>query len=170
MICRLRVTIYSVDYATDELIGKTVRQWARWSISVLNDVANYLILVSEFAESTVLTIAHRLRTVIDYDRVSVLTFLRFRKTKKRYKQVMVLEQGKIIEFDRYGQQVSNSNDEITNLLLCPQACHLVEKFDIPFPFVVQSNGKRGICNIKKISWSLNSSVKISNMSLSPCSP
>ena len=27
--------------------------------------------VSEFAESTILTIAHRLRTVIDYDRVSV---------------------------------------------------------------------------------------------------
>ncbi|RXW15952.1 hypothetical protein EST38_g9897, partial [Candolleomyces aberdarensis] len=38
----------SVDYATDELIGKTIRQ--------------------EFAESTILTIAHRLRTVIDYDR------------------------------------------------------------------------------------------------------
>jgi hypothetical protein len=26
MICGLRVTIYSVDYATDELIGKTIRQ------------------------------------------------------------------------------------------------------------------------------------------------
>ena len=26
MICWLRVTIYSVDYATDELIGKTIRQ------------------------------------------------------------------------------------------------------------------------------------------------
>ncbi|PPQ81930.1 hypothetical protein CVT25_013778 [Psilocybe cyanescens] len=52
----------SVDYATDELIGKTIRH--------------------EFAESTILTIAHRLRTVIDYDRV------------------MLLEQGSIIEFDR----------------------------------------------------------------------
>jgi ABC-type multidrug transport system fused ATPase/permease subunit len=39
-------------------------------------------VLSEFAESTILTIAHRLRTVIDYDRV------------------MLLEQGKIIEFDR----------------------------------------------------------------------
>jgi len=52
----------SVDYATDELIGKTIRQ--------------------EFAESTLLTIAHRLRTVIDYDRI------------------MLLEQGRIAEFDK----------------------------------------------------------------------
>ncbi|RPD54947.1 multidrug resistance-associated ABC transporter [Lentinus tigrinus ALCF2SS1-7] len=51
----------SVDYATDELIGKTIRQ--------------------EFASSTILTIAHRLRTVIDYDRV------------------MLLDQGRIAEFD-----------------------------------------------------------------------
>ncbi|GJE85243.1 multidrug resistance-associated ABC transporter [Phanerochaete sordida] len=51
----------SVDYATDELIGKTIRQ--------------------EFAESTILTIAHRLRTIIDYDRV------------------MLLDQGHIAEFD-----------------------------------------------------------------------
>ncbi|KAG2156756.1 multidrug resistance-associated ABC transporter [Suillus bovinus] len=50
----------SVDYATDELIGKTIRE--------------------EFANSTILTIAHRLRTVIDYDRV------------------MLLDQGKIVEF------------------------------------------------------------------------
>ncbi|CAA7268235.1 unnamed protein product [Cyclocybe aegerita] len=53
----------SVDYATDELISKTIRH--------------------EFASSTILTIAHRLRTVIDYDKV------------------MLLEQGRIVEFDRY---------------------------------------------------------------------
>ncbi|KAI5122627.1 hypothetical protein M0805_008716 [Coniferiporia weirii] len=52
----------SVDYATDELIGKTIRQ--------------------EFAESTIMTIAHRLRTVIDYNRV------------------MLLDEGRIVEFDR----------------------------------------------------------------------
>ncbi|KAI0748272.1 multidrug resistance-associated ABC transporter [Daedaleopsis nitida] len=52
----------SVDYATDELIGKTIRQ--------------------EFAQSTILTIAHRLRTIIDYDRV------------------MILDQGHIVEFDK----------------------------------------------------------------------
>jgi len=52
----------SVDYATDELISKTIRQ--------------------EFSNSTILTIAHRLRTVIDYDRI------------------MLLEQGQVVEFDR----------------------------------------------------------------------
>ncbi|KAI0034681.1 P-loop containing nucleoside triphosphate hydrolase protein [Vararia minispora EC-137] len=50
-----------VDYATDELISKTIRQ--------------------EFSDSTILTIAHRLRTVIDYNRV------------------MLLEEGRIVELD-----------------------------------------------------------------------
>ncbi|THU79589.1 ATP-binding cassette transporter [Dendrothele bispora CBS 962.96] len=58
----------SVDYATDELIGKTIRQ--------------------EFADNTILTIAHRLRTVIDYDRI------------------MLLDQGRIVEFDRPGVLLS----------------------------------------------------------------
>ncbi|KAJ7610419.1 multidrug resistance-associated ABC transporter [Roridomyces roridus] len=52
----------SVDYATDELIGRTIRH--------------------EFKESTILTIAHRLRTVIDYDRI------------------LLLDQGRVVEFDR----------------------------------------------------------------------
>ncbi|KAF7316261.1 Multidrug resistance-associated ABC transporter protein [Mycena indigotica] len=63
----------SVDYATDELIGRTIRQ--------------------EFAESTILTIAHRLRTVIDYDRV------------------MLLDQGKIVEFDSPGVLLKNSHSK-----------------------------------------------------------
>ncbi|KAH7104982.1 multidrug resistance-associated ABC transporter [Auriculariales sp. MPI-PUGE-AT-0066] len=42
----------SVDYATDELIGKTIRE--------------------EFAGSTIITVAHRLRTIIDYDKVLLL--------------------------------------------------------------------------------------------------
>ncbi|KAJ7691594.1 P-loop containing nucleoside triphosphate hydrolase protein [Mycena rosella] len=63
----------SVDYATDSLIGETIRK--------------------EFAESTILTIAHRLRTVIDYDRV------------------MVLDQGRIAEFDRPGVLLRDANSK-----------------------------------------------------------
>ncbi|KAI8972894.1 ATP-binding cassette transporter [Trametes punicea] len=63
----------SVDYATDELIGKTIRH--------------------EFADSTILTIAHRLRTVIDYDRV------------------MLLDQGRIVEFDKPATLLSNPHSK-----------------------------------------------------------
>ncbi|KAF7343123.1 ATP-dependent bile acid permease [Mycena venus] len=63
----------SVDYATDELIGKTIRQ--------------------EFKASTILTIAHRLRTVIDYDKV------------------MLLDQGEIAEFDRPSILLANKSSK-----------------------------------------------------------
>jgi ABC-type multidrug transport system fused ATPase/permease subunit len=56
----------SVDYATDELIGKTVRGYV---LLLWMSAASYFRDTREFAESTILTIAHRLRTVIDYDRV-----------------------------------------------------------------------------------------------------
>ncbi|KZT58208.1 multidrug resistance-associated ABC transporter [Calocera cornea HHB12733] len=59
----------SVDYETDELIGKTIRH--------------------EFADSTILTIAHRLRTVIDYDKV------------------LVLDQGRIAEYDDPARLLAN---------------------------------------------------------------
>ncbi|KAL0959849.1 hypothetical protein HGRIS_011525 [Hohenbuehelia grisea] len=67
----------SVDYATDELIGKTIRQ--------------------QFADSSILTIAHRLRTVIDYDRV------------------MLLDQGRIVEFDKPSVLLSNSSSDFYQL-------------------------------------------------------
>lgn len=51
----------AVDMETDELIQNTIKQ--------------------EFSDCTVLTIAHRLNTVIDYDRI------------------MVLDQGEVKEFD-----------------------------------------------------------------------
>ncbi|KAJ7110239.1 multidrug resistance-associated ABC transporter [Mycena crocata] len=63
----------SVDYQTDELIGKTIRH--------------------EFKASTILTIAHRLRTVIDYDRI------------------MLLDQGKIAEFDRPSVLLADSSSK-----------------------------------------------------------
>ncbi|KAH9976210.1 ATP-binding cassette transporter [Lactifluus volemus] len=73
------VSVYSlpVDYATDELISQTIRR--------------------EFAESTILTIAHRLRTVIDYDRV------------------MLLNQGRIVEFDSPATLLSNHNSKFYSL-------------------------------------------------------
>ncbi|KAH9067580.1 ATP-binding cassette transporter [Lactarius vividus] len=67
----------SVDYATDELISQTIRH--------------------EFAESTILTIAHRLRTVIDYNRV------------------MLLEEGRIVEFDSPTVLLSNRNSKFYSL-------------------------------------------------------
>ncbi|KAI0338006.1 ATP-binding cassette transporter [Trametopsis cervina] len=67
----------SVDYATDELIGKTIRH--------------------EFADSTILTIAHRLRTIIDYDRV------------------MLLDQGRIAEFDKPAVLLADPNSKFHSL-------------------------------------------------------
>ncbi|KAH8822793.1 P-loop containing nucleoside triphosphate hydrolase protein [Flagelloscypha sp. PMI_526] len=63
----------SVDYATDELISQTIRQ--------------------EFKNSTILTIAHRLRTIIDYDRV------------------MLLDQGRIVEFDKPAVLLQNQSSQ-----------------------------------------------------------
>ncbi|KAG8216833.1 P-loop containing nucleoside triphosphate hydrolase protein [Butyriboletus roseoflavus] len=67
----------SVDYATDELISKTIRH--------------------EFDSSTILTIAHRLRTVIDYDRV------------------LLLDEGRIVEFDRPATLLADSNSRFHSL-------------------------------------------------------
>ncbi|CAC5389793.1 ABCC1 [Mytilus coruscus] len=59
----------AVDMETDELIQKTIR--------------------SEFKDCTILTIAHRLNTILDYDKV------------------MVLDQGKIAEFDGPNELLEN---------------------------------------------------------------
>jgi len=67
----------SVDYATDELISKTIRQ--------------------EFVDSTILTIAHRLRTVVDYNRV------------------MLLDEGRIVEFDTPARLLSDPNSRFYGL-------------------------------------------------------
>ncbi|XP_063421679.1 multidrug resistance-associated protein 1-like [Mytilus trossulus] len=61
----------AVDMETDELIQKTIR--------------------SEFKDCTILTIAHRLNTILDYDKV------------------MVLDQGKIAEFDGPNELLEDKN-------------------------------------------------------------
>ncbi|KAJ2599228.1 hypothetical protein H4R99_003797 [Coemansia sp. RSA 1722] len=62
----------SVDFHTDSRIQKTIRG-------------------PEFANSTLFCIAHRLRTIIDYDRV------------------LVLDKGKVVEFDTPGNLMLNHN-------------------------------------------------------------
>ena len=61
----------AVDLETDDLIQATIRE--------------------EFKECTVLTIAHRLNTILDYDRI------------------MVLDKGNIAEFDTPDNLLANAN-------------------------------------------------------------
>ncbi|OTF80881.1 hypothetical protein BLA29_006858 [Euroglyphus maynei] len=61
----------AVDMETDELIQKTIRK--------------------EFSDCTIVTIAHRLNTVIDYDRI------------------LVLDQGQIAEYDTPKNLLNNQN-------------------------------------------------------------
>jgi ATP-binding cassette, subfamily C (CFTR/MRP), member 1 len=67
----------SVDYANDQLIQTTIRD--------------------QFKESTVLTIAHRIETIMDYDRI------------------MVLDAGELKEFDTPEQLLQNPNSLFTKL-------------------------------------------------------
>lgn len=67
----------SVDYVTDELISQTIRK--------------------EFVDSTIITIAHRLRTIIDYDKV------------------MVMDQGRIAEFDEPATLLADPSSKFYSL-------------------------------------------------------
>lgn len=68
----------SVDVATDELIQQAIR--------------------SEFADSTVITIAHRINTVMDCDRI------------------MVLDSGRLVEFDRPSTLLRRKGSYFANLV------------------------------------------------------
>lgn len=67
----------SVDLETDSLIQNTIRK--------------------EFVGSTILTIAHRLHTILDYDRV------------------LVLDQGKLVEFDSPRTLLDNPQSKFYSL-------------------------------------------------------
>ncbi|KAG0229963.1 hypothetical protein BGX31_006020 [Mortierella sp. GBA43] len=68
----------SVDLATDSLIQKAIRQ--------------------DFEGSTVITIAHRLNTVIDYDRI------------------LVMDQGQVAEYDTPSALLSNPNSAFSKMV------------------------------------------------------
>ena len=68
----------SVDFATDELIQKTIRE--------------------DFKGATVITIAHRLNTVADYDMIMVLSF------------------GELKEFDTPKALLSNLDSEFSRMV------------------------------------------------------
>ncbi|CAG8606010.1 17882_t:CDS:10 [Rhizophagus irregularis] len=76
----------SIDFAMDDKIQKMIRR--------------------EFVDCTIICIAHRLRTVIDYDRI------------------LVLDQGNVIEFDSPYNLISNSNSSFY------QMCQNSGEFDI----------------------------------------
>jgi ABC-type multidrug transport system fused ATPase/permease subunit len=76
-MCSFVQATASVDYATDELISKTIRE--------------------EFSSSTIMTIAHRLRSVITYDRV------------------MVLDQGRLKEFEKPSVLLADPNSAFYQL-------------------------------------------------------
>lgn len=61
----------SIDYKSDSIIQKTIRE--------------------EFSNSTILTIAHRLRTIIDYD------------------MILVLDHGKVVEYDNPYVLIADKN-------------------------------------------------------------
>ncbi|RIA81176.1 P-loop containing nucleoside triphosphate hydrolase protein [Glomus cerebriforme] len=85
----------SIDFAMDDKIQKMIRR--------------------EFVDCTILCIAHRLRTVIDYDRI------------------LVLDQGNVIEFDSPYNLISNSNSSFY------QMCQNSGEFDILKASIIKQN-------------------------------
>lgn len=94
----------SVDNETDSLIQKTIR--------------------NEFKDKTVITIAHRLNTIMDSD------------------MIMVLDQGELKEFDSPRNLLSNSNSLFSSLVQdtgSQNANHLIKMVKNEHPLVVESD-------------------------------
>ena len=84
-------TIY---FSTDELIQKTIR--------------------NKFKESTVLTVAHRLRTVIDNDRIMVKWIIFYFQIV--FCILKVLGNGELLEFDTPSVLLSNAKSHLVSLV------------------------------------------------------
>lgn len=62
-----------------------------------------------------MTIAHRLRTIIDYDRVGALTLRSNLFANLLFVQVMLLDQGIIAEFDKPATLLADSSSKFHSL-------------------------------------------------------
>lgn len=84
----------AVDMNTDALIQKTIRD--------------------EFKDSTVITIAHRLNTIMDYDRYKI-------KVISQYKfifRIIVLDDGRIKEFDSPQNLLNDKRSLFYSMVKC----------------------------------------------------
>ena len=79
----------NVDFATDRLVQETIR--------------------SKFHNCTVITIAHRVDTILDYERI------------------MVLERGRVVEFDKPEELLRNEQSKFAELCRLQQVSSLLPK-------------------------------------------
>ena len=74
---------------------------------------------NRFRQSTVLTIAHRLETIRNSDRILVTIFLEKTKKNSSYLKIsiqQVLEHGKVLEFDTPSALLANPRSHFTKLI------------------------------------------------------
>eukprot|EP01054_Gregarina_sp_Poly1_P002551 Gregarina_sp_Poly_1__2550@NODE_1691_length_3530_cov_65_822697_g1111_i0_p1_GENE_NODE_1691_length_3530_cov_65_822697_g1111_i0NODE_1691_length_3530_cov_65_822697_g1111_i0_p1_ORF_typecomplete_len949_score112_49ABC_tran/PF00005_27/1_8e23ABC_tran/PF00005_27/2_2e32ABC_membrane/PF00664_23/1_9e30AAA_21/PF13304_6/0_012AAA_21/PF13304_6/0_016SMC_N/PF02463_19/0_0014SMC_N/PF02463_19/27SMC_N/PF02463_19/35DUF87/PF01935_17/1_1DUF87/PF01935_17/0_14Dynamin_N/PF00350_23/0_12Dynamin_N/PF00350_23/1_4AAA/PF00004_29/16 len=93
----------SVDPATDALIQTCIK--------------------SDFASKTLITIAHRIQTIMDYDMVSGSMMM------ERFRQILGLAQGEVVEFDTPNRLLMQSD----SLLACMLGRNSCEDADICLP-------------------------------------
>jgi ABC-type multidrug transport system fused ATPase/permease subunit len=95
----------SVDFDTDAKIQTTIRE--------------------EFVNSTLLCIAHRLRTVIDYDRI------------------LVLDQGRVVEFDTPYNLISNDN----GVNVFKSMCEKSGEFEVLLNMATEAHNNKTVTDI-----------------------